>query len=390
MKRIHLGIPVLSLLVSSHQANGPGFSFSSSLEKNMKPPFLATVAFLLLFAMQCKNNGVNPSDNQIDTTSHNFSFQMFALGVDGPSSSLYDVTIVNDTLVYAVGEIFLKDSSGRIDPLRYNAAVWNGNFWKVVRIPYNYQGQAYYHPIQTVFAFNENEIWFAGSGVIEWNGEDYVPRDLPSSVWGANRINKVWGDKCSGVYIVGDAGSIARYSNGAWQKLSSGTTLPIHDIWGDGGVVLALASNSISFPQGKKLLRISGLFVSPVSDEGLPLSLEAVWFIATKGAWYLTFGQYYVVGDGVYKTNVLGNAWNRDSRQTSFYQYAIRGLGWNDIVTAGGFGGLAHYNGASWKNYAGSELPIVYGSYVAVAIHEKLVCAVGATSDKAIVAIGKR
>lgn len=42
----------------------------------------------------------------MDTTSHDFTWQIYTLGDGTGSSCLYDVAIINDTLAYAVGEIY--------------------------------------------------------------------------------------------------------------------------------------------------------------------------------------------------------------------------------------------------------------------------------------------
>lgn len=49
------------------------------------------------------------------------------------SSNLEDVVIVNDTLAYAVGCIYLMDEPGAVDPLCYNFLIWNGRMWDVSR-----------------------------------------------------------------------------------------------------------------------------------------------------------------------------------------------------------------------------------------------------------------
>jgi hypothetical protein len=115
----------------------------------------------------------------IDTTSHNFTWQKFTFGV-GASSIFSDVAIIDENNIYAVGEIYLNDSIGQPDPTRYNLAVWNGSNWSIKRVPYYYQGQPYYNPIQTIFAFGINDIWFTGNGVIHWNGNQYNPISIPS------------------------------------------------------------------------------------------------------------------------------------------------------------------------------------------------------------------
>ena len=71
----------------------------------------------------------------MDTTSHQFTWQVDTLG-DGASSVLYDVAIINDTLAYAVGEMYLRDTLGYFDPNAFNIAKWNGIRWQLKRLPF--------------------------------------------------------------------------------------------------------------------------------------------------------------------------------------------------------------------------------------------------------------
>ena len=62
----------------------------------------------------------------MDTTSNNFIWQTFTFGGDAGSCLLNDVAIINDNLIYAVGAIYLKDSTtGQNDWQPYNLAIWN-------------------------------------------------------------------------------------------------------------------------------------------------------------------------------------------------------------------------------------------------------------------------
>ncbi|MGA8265449.1 MAG: hypothetical protein WB779_13480 [Ignavibacteriaceae bacterium] len=186
----------------------------------------------------------------LDTTSSNFTWQTFTFGAaNAGSSHLSDVAIIDENNIWAVGEIYMDDSTGNPDPLRYNGAHWDGNGWTVIRIPYYYQGQPYYNPIQTVFAFGANDIWFAGNGVLHWDGSQYVPVPLPTNVWGQDQINKIWGSSSQDLYIVGNTGSIAHYNGSTWQKIESGTTTDIIDIWGvtnNSPLIYCTASNILS------------------------------------------------------------------------------------------------------------------------------------------------
>jgi len=77
------------------------------------------------------------SAKTLDTTSSHFNFQKFYLG-GASSSMLNDVAIVNDTLAYAVGKVYLNDSTGNLDQIPYNLSNWDGKYWKLKRISFNY------------------------------------------------------------------------------------------------------------------------------------------------------------------------------------------------------------------------------------------------------------
>jgi hypothetical protein len=87
----------------------------------------------------------------MDTTSHNFTWQIDTLGTH--SSVLYDVAIINDTLVYAVGEIFHRDSSENWT--FFNLAKWNGREWTLHRV--YYRGNNIIHA-RWILAFAWNDI----------------------------------------------------------------------------------------------------------------------------------------------------------------------------------------------------------------------------------------
>ncbi len=323
----------------------------------------------------------------MDTTSHNFAFHVDTLGVT--SSVLYDVAIVSDTNIWAVGELYLNDSSGQLDPVRYNAAHWNGSTWTVVRIPYYYQGQPFYNPIQTVFAFGSGDIWFAGNGVIHWDGQQYVPMTIPSSVWGSSRINKVWGSSSSDLCIVGDNGSIAHYVSGTWQRIESGTQLDVYDIWGERNPqtgeteILALASNVFQ-NQGAKLLSIKENTATQMSDSGLTSGVNALWFC--KGR------RYYAVGPGIHQKRSLSDpVWSVYPPRlvTWYFSSDVRGTSSNDVFVAGSFREAVHFNGMTWRRYE-ELMPGSSGVFAAVATKGYLAVFVGFDSPYALTIIARR
>ncbi len=325
----------------------------------------------------------------MDTTSHNFTWETDTLG--DASSVLSDVAIINDTLAYAVGQMYLRDSTGQIDPTRYNLAAWNGNRWSIRRVAYYFGGQPFYHPIQSVFAFNANDIWFCGNGLIHWDGTRYNEAPVPSSVWGQDRMNKIWGSSSSDLYIVGDNGAMAHYSGGTWQRVESGTTLNFHDIWGARNPrtgqmeILALASTVSGQIQESRIVQITGNNATPVNTAGLSVDMWGIWFAPGR--------RYYAVGAGIHQKRSLDDSvWVHypPGVVTSYLSGGVRGTAINDVFVAGSFGEVVHFNGVSWYRYFGGvSLPT--GAYGSISITDHLVMTVGHISAaRGVVLIGRR
>lgn len=327
----------------------------------------------------------------LDTTSSQFTWQTFTFGGDAGSSVLHDVAIINDNNIWAVGEIFVRDESHINGYQMYNAVHWNGVEWKLKKVPYFYLGQAYYNPIKSIFAFDENNIWFVGNGVIHWDGHEYNPKDLPQNVWGANQINKIWGSSSANLYIVGDSGSLAYYDGTVWQKIESGTKLNFQDIWGSQNPetgkwqLLAVASNLSSVPSGQKLIDISETSVRELPSSTLSFFLRSIWF--------QTDNRYFAAGGGVHISTEVKNDRNwrvfSQGEVTNHVSRHVRGLGLNDVMVVGDFGEIVHFNGASWTNFH-QVLGFRQGYYLSVAIAKNIVVAVGEFDHAATVSMARR
>jgi hypothetical protein len=333
----------------------------------------------------------------MDTTSHDWTWQIDTLGTS--ASVLVDVAIVNDTLVYAVGEIHTKDTD-RFDSLGnwvapYNVAKWDGKKWNLIQLKWNCR--LYYpncgpetmlfSPATSVFAFGPNDVWISSGSVHHFDGTKWTEE---AGILGAGSANKIWGNPVVGLYFVGNNGFIAhRSANGTWQKIESGTTLPIEDIWGDyngktkKNEIYAVASYPFQSNE-KRILKISETNISSISDSGIIYPLSSIWF--KPGL------QYYVAGGGIYEKHHLSDIrWaNGPLDITSYYIYSIRGNELNDVIAAGGFGEVIHFNGITWQSY--KQLRLSNGNYESVAIKGNLTIAAGwyGQSSRAVVAVGKR
>jgi hypothetical protein len=334
----------------------------------------------------CKSPTAPISNNPPDTTSQNFTWQKYYFGVGG-YTLLNDVSIISDTSIWAVGNIYLNDSTGNPELAAHNAIHWDGDKWNILKIPYNYQGKDFYHPLQAVFAFNSNDVWFCGNGAIQWDGVKYNPINPDYTVWGQYQMNKIWGTSSNDLYIVGDGGKIAHLSNSTWQMIESGTDMSIMDIWGTKNTntgkseILAVASY-YDTSVNRKILQINGNTATTISSNGINWDLHSLWFKSQS--------QYFVVGTGIYNKNLLSDiSWsNQYWNSTEYYINCIRGNDVNDIVAVGAFGEVLHFNGKRWKSFKNETG--LNGTYYSVAIKGNLIVAVGEEGQQAVILVGKR
>jgi hypothetical protein len=313
----------------------------------------------------------------MDTTSHNFTWQTFTFG-EHSSSTVYDIAIIDENNIWAVGEIYLNDTLGNPISTRYNAAIWDGQNWSIQRIPYYYQGQLFYHPIQSVLAFGPNDMWFCGNGVIHWDGNSFVPIIIPNSLWGPYQMNKIWGTSSNDLYVVGNNGKIAFYNGQIWQKIESGSTTNINDIWGisnsNDNRDLILCTVSSRFQSGDyKLLALS----SGTAQDTLNWNFERLY-----GVWFNSNRNIYVVGDDIHL--YINNQWEI-LNLTDYFLTRVKGTALNDVYVSGCCNTLFHFNGVTWREIEG-----IYGEFEGLDAKEDLITAVGWTNAQAVILLGKR
>ncbi len=338
--------------------------------------FSIFILHLLFLACGCEKSSTNPPPPAgPDTTSHHFTWQIDTLGLY--SSYLLDVAIVDENNIWAVGEIHTAetdtfDSLGNWIP-PYNATHWNGQQWELKRIPFIGPCSAVdYPPIRAIWAFLQDHILFTNGGAIAVHNGITTQLDCEMNSMLDGAIKKIFATDPSNVYAVGGEGTIVHYNGSNWQKLESGTTVDIQDIWGALNPqtgeyeILTIASERSQIPQARELLQIQGSTVTTLSDSGLPFNLRSIWFMPGK--------KYYVAGNGLYFNSAIGDPWQYDDSQPLFYKDAIRGNDENDVIIAGSFGNVSHFNGSTWRHY---ELPYFYGRYHAVGIKQDIIVAVG-------------
>jgi hypothetical protein len=385
------------------QYNPSGDSLSQSFLLNTQDSLLYIDSLLpnqtYNFQLSCIWNPVSGNQQQVssikqqvttmDTTSHNFTFQSWTFGTIG-SSTLYDVAIIDENNIWAVGEIQIADTSINGYTV-YNAVHWDGSDWELFRIPnYDYPNTLVYGALQTIFAFSANDIWFCSySNLVHYDGSTFSSKaQFMTSINFNGQVLKMWGSDKNNIYCVGRNGAIYHYYGTNWQRIESGTTLNINDIWGDFNEktqeweVLAVASN-VNTSVERAIIKIGNNTSQSTSTSPIQWSLKTCWFIPMR--------KYYVAGSGIYeKHNLILDQWaNEPLEITTYYTNRIRGNDINDVVGVGAFGDLVHFNGWQWEsNYTQPNLN--FGSYLSVDFKNNLVVAVGLEYNQAEILIGIR
>ncbi|MCZ7602229.1 MAG: glucosyl transferase [Melioribacteraceae bacterium] len=350
--------------------------------------------FLLIFAfvLGACNTTEPPDgdgDNKPDTTSHNFTWETFTFG-EQSSSVLYDVAIIDENNIWAVGEIYMYDSTGTIDPYPYNAIHWAGSEWELKKIIVEYKGNQTIAPLYGIYVLPDGNIVFSSGLPYLPEGDDWKLYHL----WEMGilsdddgSVKHIWGTSVNDLYFAGDRGTIVHYNGNRWLKIESGTELNIQDIYGsintnNGEVeILCIASDKYQ-NNGYSLIKIVDNTADKLTATELPWSLSSIWFIPGK--------KYYLGGDGLYMANNPERAWQKETNFPTYYKDRIRGIGYNDIVVSGSNGLLSHYNGNTWKHYMEEELPYIVGRYSSVNIKGDIIVSVGYRDREAIIVLGKR
>ena len=295
----------------------------------------------------------------MDTTSHNFTWQTFEFGVITNQSHLFDVTIINENNIWAVGEIYMLDSLGRPDPNAYNAVHWDGTKWELKRIPiYLSSGYPFYPVIRSIFAFNENDVWFEAG--IHWDGISF--KQVTFNIQWSGNVNKLWGSSSSDLYAVGNNGNIAHWDGRKWTKIESGTEISLSDISDNSSNEIFICGGNPSFGQGIILKSSVGInFSTFVEGANIPEpqlfnprlygSFSSIWFDHnstlysggnilfqnkfSKWSYVKSLPENFIGGNpGVYYRG---------------YITKVRGNASNDMWIVGDRNTVRHFNGLTWQ-----------------------------------------
>jgi hypothetical protein len=345
------------------------------------------------YSYQSINQSINQSEMKsnvlgvttMDTTSHNFTFETFTFGGTAGSSTLYDVAIINENDIWAVGEIYVADTSQN-GYTNYNAVHWDGTNWNLQQIMFyticGQQSRTSY-PASSVFAFSENEVWIAMDGDQIAKIENGVQSQTMCLPW-SFVINKIWGSNGNNLYVVGNNGNIAFFNGTRWTRIESGTDLIIRDVWGGNNQgsnhrkVFCTVLSSVVLGEHKILT---------IDENNVVDSLH--WDIGriVTSSWTKEGKFVYTSGWGVF--NNKSGRWEEERSIPLFYTNRIRGTALNNIIVVGNYGFLAHYNGAGWKVYD-EFLQLSSADFYSVSVEGGIMAAVGYNGESGLIVIGRK
>ena len=180
----------------------------------MKKEFALLIFIIISLFFQFCNTTEPPENNYgngLDTSSHLINWLVEDIGEYG--SILRDVAIINDTLVYAVGEIHRNDTL-------YNLAKWDGIEWELKKASVEFRGNLVTPVLEGIFTFSETEIWLIGSLPIFGDGTNWTMYDLRTTVDPNISVSKAWGSNNSSIYFVGRGGANVRVQGWTLGKFS--------------------------------------------------------------------------------------------------------------------------------------------------------------------------
>ena len=272
----------------------------------------------------------------LDTTSHAVSWTVDTLGAQG---LIRDVWAFDQNNIWAVGEIYLRDSTGQIDMSNlYNVARWDRNGWTLSKgAPVSFN---------TIFAFSSTDVWAGTSAPYHWDGTSWRGFNVTGIFNGT--ITEIWGTNSSNVYIVGTNGSIAHYNGTTWRKMESGTTVDLEDVWGIDekhiwatGTSTQIGRSVILFFDGTRWSTLYDTETQPISSR---FGYSSVWSNSSK--------VLHLAGQGgVRWFHQPTRTFKRQQTGQRYISYHLHATLQNDIFVVGGAGEAAHFNGASWYLY---------------------------------------
>ncbi len=377
-------------LLKFHKKSTAGYTMHSFILH------FALASLLILVASCTKEEPVQPPPppppppppTESDTTSHDYTWETYTIG--DASTLLFDVFAVNDSDVYVVGEIYIVDSTGRLENNLRNAAHWDGKSWNIMRIKYGWQGDSGQASMRSTFAYGSKDVWVGSSLPQRWNGSKWIGYEMPGVQPGW--VNGLFGLRTNELFAVNSTGFSSFFNGTGFQKLETGTTLELTDIYGNETEIWAVGGKP-HIDRGVVLLKREASWekIDSLSDNEKK-SVSTVW-CDEKGmldSGFIAFGGWGIwYRDTTWKKPPL-SVLNGGQPFGELFINSIRGTNRNNVFAVGDYGIVVHYNGKSWHFY--KELFKFWGTriYSSVSLTKNKVYIVGQEDGRGIIVIGTR
>jgi hypothetical protein len=333
----------------------------------------------------------NVTAQTMDTTSHNFTWEIDTLG--GYGSYLRDVAIIDENNIWVVGMIKIPDPDSSFNGTgweSFNAAHWDGVEWELIKV---LSGRTRNTGIQY---FSENDIWVTSGFPIHWDGIEWTLYHLQNM--GLNvSVEHLWGTSSSNMYFAGLNGSIVHYDGSTFTEMESGTQINLLDVNGNGENVFATGYESsgtwgghsiaLAYEDGEWVtIKHDDRFTpTGVSDWGL---ISSVW-AGEDEAYFMTYAGIKFYNYTTREASIKYTSWEMGTSTAHISK--IRGNDTNDILLARRPGAFYHFNGMSWS--VNFDIQNQYDVYIAgMDYQENIFVTVGwyHPSEQAIIVRGSR
>ncbi len=365
--------------------------FTSAVDTFLVDTNLTSSTFYKYLVREINQNETVTSSNEIsvrtlEPSNRSFRWESYEFG-DHNYSSIWDISIIDENNIWAVGEIYLKDSVGQNDRKPYAAANWDGEKWNLDKVPYQDYGNprppAYAGPLFAVDALDEKTIYSASFANLlkfennSWNEKAFFMTDLTFM----GQLKRISILNESQIYCVGNSGTIYLVMGNEWRLVVSGTKNDIYDICGYVNPLtnkeeMICGSSDRENPSNNLLIRIS-------DTDNLEL-IKHPENVLIGSAWTNKGFPIFTCGAGIY-TNKTGE-WKEITLEVNYGSSKIRGNGLNDIFVCGVNGFAVHYNGVDWKILDGFENII----FTSICVKENIIVMAGYKNNKALITIGRR
>ncbi len=332
-----------------------------------------TPATKYLYSVRFLKDGKTKSESDpvavhtMNITSHDISYwDIDTLGISG---GIYDLWIVSDDNIWAVGQIIAEDPDSSFDGSGeewFNAAHWDGEKWNLIRILNT-------ATLYSIWYFSESDIWVSSGFPKHWDGQQWTMYHFQDMGLGIEvSTEHIWASSPNNVYFVGWKGSIVHYNGSNFTKMESGTTCKLEDVWGiDGNHIWAVGTESDN--SRSVILFYNGKTWNTLHDTN---NERKCW---SNSVWtdnpYLLFLNG---GSGRYLFDLMQEKLSKYKSAGEWFGYDIYGTAYNDIFTSNMGSEILHFNGSTWHLY--TEFQNMYGVWgliKAIKVSEYLVVAGG-------------